>query len=349
LGFRRPRPGIEELFGQDAVVSLDFAVVAWRVGRDALVPSTEEGPGEALGSIAGAVVCHDPFDACDPVGGQPGAGPMEEGDGGDGLLVRQCFGVGETAVSVYGRVQIDVATALSLLPPVDGFGLVTAASVCAPASAVRDAAHLLHVDVDHVAGPSGMDLPRLAIGFTIGVDEPAPVDADLSQVPVHGPSTDGRSGLGQLEGDPGSGPLVGPAQLFYEYEDLGRCRGRLVVRRGRAVLQPEFAVAPIAIYPLRCARPGHPHLGCDVRNRPRPATLDQSTAPLDGEGRVPVRHAVGPGAEGRLVMSRREMASATSSRAVRRRAPYASCGRLGACSLAALMCSVAASKDPSRR
>ncbi|CAL9517731.1 hypothetical protein SUDANB108_03799 [Streptomyces sp. enrichment culture] len=80
----------------------------------------------------------------------------------------------------------DVATGLSLLSPVDGFGLVTAPSVCAPASAVRDTAHLLHIDVAHVAGPSGMDLPRLAVGLAIGVDEPAPVDADLSQVPVHG-------------------------------------------------------------------------------------------------------------------------------------------------------------------
>src|SRR5690606_11757714 len=95
-------PGVEELFGQDAVVSLDFAVVAWGVGRDALVSGAEHGSGEALGAVAGAVVCHDPFDACDPMCGQPGACTVEKGDRGGGLLVRQCFGVGESAIPVYG-------------------------------------------------------------------------------------------------------------------------------------------------------------------------------------------------------------------------------------------------------
>lgn len=40
-----------------------------------------------------------------------------------------------------------------------------------PATAVGDAADLLDVDVDHVAGPAGDDPAVLAVGVAVGVDE----------------------------------------------------------------------------------------------------------------------------------------------------------------------------------
>jgi hypothetical protein len=37
FGFAGPDAGVEEFFGQGALIALDFAVVAWGVGADALV------------------------------------------------------------------------------------------------------------------------------------------------------------------------------------------------------------------------------------------------------------------------------------------------------------------------
>jgi hypothetical protein len=134
------------------------------------VTRAEYGPGECVGAVAGAVVRDDAFDVGDAVGREPGSRPVQEPDGGGGLLVGQCFGVGQSAEAVDGGVEVDVAAACALvLAPLDGLGLVTSASVDSPATAVWDPADLLHVDVDHVPGPASGDLPRFPVCVAVGI------------------------------------------------------------------------------------------------------------------------------------------------------------------------------------
>ncbi|KOX25507.1 hypothetical protein ADK67_16680 [Saccharothrix sp. NRRL B-16348] len=70
LLFAGPDVGVEEFFGEDAVVAFDLAVVARGVGLDALVAGSEQGLGEVVGAIAGAVVGDDAVDVADAVGGE---------------------------------------------------------------------------------------------------------------------------------------------------------------------------------------------------------------------------------------------------------------------------------------
>ncbi|KPC66222.1 hypothetical protein ADL29_04525 [Streptomyces chattanoogensis] len=141
-------------------------------------------PGESAGAVAGAVVRDDAFDVGDAVGCEPGSGPVQEHDGGVGFLVGQRFGVGKPAESVDGGVKVDVAAACALaFTALDGLGLVAPASVDSPTTAFRDPADLLHVDVHHVSGTAGGDLPRFPVRVAAGIDEPAPVQAEGEQMP----------------------------------------------------------------------------------------------------------------------------------------------------------------------
>ena len=86
--FRAPDAGVEELFSEDPVVALDFAVMSRRVWRDALVSAGPDRLAESGRSVAGTVVSHDALDPGDAVLSEPGSGPPEERDGSDGSLVR---------------------------------------------------------------------------------------------------------------------------------------------------------------------------------------------------------------------------------------------------------------------
>lgn len=76
--FRAPDARVEELFGEDPVVALDFAVVSRRVWRDALVSAGPDRFAEGCRSVAGTVVSHDALDPGDAVRSEPGSGPPEE-------------------------------------------------------------------------------------------------------------------------------------------------------------------------------------------------------------------------------------------------------------------------------
>lgn len=88
FSFRAPNASVEELFGEDPVVALDFAVVSRRIWRDALVSAGPDRLAEGCRSVAGTVVSHDVLHPGDPVRGEPGSGPPEERDGSDGPLIR---------------------------------------------------------------------------------------------------------------------------------------------------------------------------------------------------------------------------------------------------------------------
>ena len=51
-----------------------------------------------------------------------------------------------------------------------------------PPSTVGDLADLLDVEVHHVAGPAGGDHARMAVGITVGVEEPSMVQAEVSKM-----------------------------------------------------------------------------------------------------------------------------------------------------------------------
>lgn len=82
--------------------SMLLAVVAWGVGRDALMPGAVQDAGEVLGAVAAAVIGDDPLDAVDPVRGEPDPGPVHELDCRDGLFITERFGVRQPGASVDG-------------------------------------------------------------------------------------------------------------------------------------------------------------------------------------------------------------------------------------------------------
>jgi hypothetical protein len=81
--------GVEQFLGQDALVSLDFAVVAWGEGPGPLVAGdVEERPGERGRAVAGSVVGDHAGEPGDAVGGEERPGAGEEGDRGGRFLIR---------------------------------------------------------------------------------------------------------------------------------------------------------------------------------------------------------------------------------------------------------------------
>jgi hypothetical protein len=94
------------------------------------------GLGERQGDLADAVGAEE----------RPGAG--NEPHRGVGGFVVQGLGVGQPRVAIQRGVEVGVADLLSSGGPVTR----AAAAVDAPATAIRDAADLLHVHVHHVPG-----------------------------------------------------------------------------------------------------------------------------------------------------------------------------------------------------
>jgi len=126
VAFGGPLAGVEELFGQGAVVALKLSVVLGRVRPDVLVLGrrSQDGAVEVLGAVGRPVVGHDPGDSGDAVGGEERLCACPESDGGGGSLVGEGFGVGEAGEAVDGGVQVDVSGPGALgFGPVDGLGL----------------------------------------------------------------------------------------------------------------------------------------------------------------------------------------------------------------------------------
>jgi hypothetical protein len=69
-------------------------------------------------------------------------------------------------------------------------------------TAVRDPADLLHIQVHHVSGPAGGDLPRLPVVLAARVDEAAFAEAEPGQVSADGPPVDYQTDAHKVVGDP---------------------------------------------------------------------------------------------------------------------------------------------------
>ena len=108
-----------------------------------LDPARPEHGVEVAGPVGRAVVRHDPLDL-DPEGPVERQRPLHEGAGRRPPLVGEKLRVGHPAVVVDGHVE---ARGPSAAPRA-----AAAAEGPVPA-AVRDPRHLLHVDVDELAGP----------------------------------------------------------------------------------------------------------------------------------------------------------------------------------------------------
>src|SRR5919202_98551 len=131
----------------------------------------------------------------------------------------------------------------ALLHAIHGLGRVAAFAMHAPAAAVRDSPGLLYVDVHHMAGVFGDDLPWLTVGLAVWVDEPSPVQAQLGKQSGDGAAADRGADLVKLEGDTGGRPFVlAPHQLDPIYELTG-CGGRLAWRRRRRIEETPLALA----------------------------------------------------------------------------------------------------------
>lgn len=194
------------------------------------------------------------------------------------------------------------------LGPVNRTLLLTITPVNPPTATVGDAADLLDVEVDHVAGPAGGDLARLAVGITVGVEEPSMVQSEVSKVSCDATAVEPDALIGQLVSDPPRGPLIlAPPRL-----DLGnyrrRGRGGAVVGCRGSVEQTELTVPPPSVHPLARAGAGDAHLSRDVGDGSGAASFDEPTAPFDGQRCVLVRHWAAPGAEVRRAVSRLSMA-----------------------------------------
>ncbi|GFE07006.1 hypothetical protein Scani_32740 [Streptomyces caniferus] len=86
---------------------------------------------------------------------------------------------------------MDVAAALTLVfVSGDLTGAVAVLAMDAPAAAVRDAANLLHIDVDHVPGAASGYFLLFSVALAVGVDEPAAVQPERDQVPRYRAATE---------------------------------------------------------------------------------------------------------------------------------------------------------------
>lgn len=103
--------------------------------------------------------------------------------------------------------------------------MVAVLAVRPPSDSVWDAADLLHVEVDHVAWPTGDDLLWLSIRVAVGIDELAPVQPKGCQMPGDGPPTDGHPAAQSADRE----VFVGDAILLVNEGGLARhsCPGHM--------------------------------------------------------------------------------------------------------------------------
>ncbi|MDQ0604952.1 hypothetical protein QF037_009297 [Streptomyces canus] len=139
--------------------------------------------------------------------------------------------------------QVDVPTLRpGRLRPTDDLGLIAVPAVDPPPAAIRDPADLLHIQVHHVSGPAGGDLPRLPVVLAARVDEAAFAEAESGQVSAHGSPVDHKPDTHKFVGDPLRGPLALAAPGLDLLDDPCWSRVRTPVRARRLVLQSCIAV-----------------------------------------------------------------------------------------------------------
>jgi hypothetical protein len=111
-----------------------------------------------------------------------------------------------------------------------------------PPAAIRDPADLLHIQVHHVSGPAGSDLPRLPVVLTAWVDEAAFAEAEPGQVSADSSTIDHTTDTDKFVGDPLRGPLEFAAPGLDLLDDPCRSRVRTPVGTRRPVLRTRITV-----------------------------------------------------------------------------------------------------------
>ncbi|KQT70250.1 hypothetical protein ASG51_14460 [Methylobacterium sp. Leaf465] len=193
----------------------------------------------------------------------------EEGEAGAALLVRMDLGVGQPGMVVDGQVQI---------LPADPAALALAGALAGDAMAgALEAAELLDVDVDQLAGP-------LAFVALHGRGRFEITDA-VQAVPAQHPA-DGGGRDGEVTGD-----LLAGQTLPMQGQDgvLRPGRGRTVqaVRPRGAVLQSGDAFGVEAGHPLAHRLGTHPHrLGHRFGAEPAPGQPHQSPSTRRRQTRI---------------------------------------------------------------
>ena len=149
--------------------------------------------------------------------------------------------VGEAGVGVDGGVDVGVAAAALVAPPVRG-----AAAQLLVTAAVGDPGQLLHVDVDQLAATARLDPADHPPGRP--VHPPQPVHAVADQDPMHR--------RGRHPDDPGQAGRTQPAGLAQRHDpplDPGRGLMRTRPRPTRAIPEPVDALVAVAA-PTTCGR-----------------------------------------------------------------------------------------------
>ena len=224
--------GVEPLAqgGLDEALGLSVGAGPVRPGCDVAGADCDEGvlEGPAVG-VGKGVVGHDALDAY-AAAGEPTDGTVEEAGASLAALVGQDLGVGEARAVVDGDVQVLPAEASLAAGAIAGDAVADAV----------DAAELLGVDMDQLAGPGALVAHRRRLGFQRG----EPAETEPAQ---HRP--DGGNGHPERAGDPGAAPAQ-PAQSL----DLRHSRRRQTVsaapRRRAAVSQRRHPASAIACQPL---------------------------------------------------------------------------------------------------
>jgi hypothetical protein len=225
--------------------------------------------GELTAPITAAVVGEHPLDD-DAEVGEEGVGSPPEGRRGDGLLVGEYLGVGETAEAVHRRVHEGEADlGVMMLATHRRF------TVDPPAATPGDAAQLLGVDMDQLARPGHLHAPdRLARDPIEMVEAVEPV---ANQHPMHGRGrhSDDASNAGRPQA-----PLRAQAD---DSSLLGRLGpSRRAMRAAGAILEAGHALGLVATPPDIGPVPRDVHRLGGVRHRP--TGFDSLTEPVSTFG-----------------------------------------------------------------
>ena len=258
--------GVEALLGQDPLVTLDLPVVPGRIDPDALVATDERAdrPAERFGDVVAAVIGHQAGEPGDAVRSEERPSAMEEPDGRGGLLVLECFGVGQAGEPIDHRVEIGVAHPLAMLLPV----LDRAPPVGPPAATLAQLPDLLHVHVEHVSRVAGEDPPWPAEVLPVGGDISYPVQSEALQPSRHrAHAAADPVAVSEFAGDPAGRPLPRPSPLLDQLHHWCWEAGGTVCWCAGVVLEAGRAGCSVAGYPLRERGAGDVELRGDVRDR----------------------------------------------------------------------------------
>jgi hypothetical protein len=187
------------------------------------------------------------------------------------------LGIGQTAVGVDGGVDVGIADAGPGLG-----GVLVLNALDPPATALRYAGLLFDVDMDQLAGASGLDAPdHPAVAVEVG--QPAHPVALQHPVECRGRDADPRGQAGRPE-------LVTPSELddppFHPVRGLGGAASRTA----GAVLQAGNPCVLVALPPLVSSLAGDPHGFCCCGDGPAVLVnqLTQTESTFRGERSVTV-------------------------------------------------------------